>query len=82
MGLHLNVIAKAVAHGAHAMLIVDGAGWHGAKCLQVPDNITFVKLPPYSPELKTMENVCAYQRSKKLAVSVFDTYEEILGKCA
>ena len=26
MGLHLNEIAKAVAHGAHAMLIVDGAG--------------------------------------------------------
>jgi hypothetical protein len=41
-----------------------------------------VKLPPYSTELKTMENVCAYQRSKKLAVSAFDTYEEILGKCA
>jgi len=28
MGLQLNEIAKAVAHGAHAMLIVDGAGWH------------------------------------------------------
>ena len=57
MGLHLNEIAKAVAHEAHAMLIVDGAGWYGAKCLQVPDNITLVKLPPYSPELNPMENV-------------------------
>ena len=82
MGLHLNEIAKAVAHGAHAMLIVDGAGWHGAKCLQVPDNITLVKLPPYSPELNPMENVWAYLRSNKLAISVFDTYEEILEKCA
>ncbi len=80
MGLHLNEIAKAVAHGAHAMLIVDGAGWHGAKCLQVPDNITLVKLPPYSPELNPMENVWAYLRSNKLAISVFDTYEEILKK--
>ena len=68
MGLHLNEIAKAVAHGA--------------KCLQVPDNITLVKLPPYSPELNHMENVWAYLRSNKLAISVFDTYEEILGKCA
>ena len=82
MGLHLNEIAKAVAHGAHAMLIVDGAGWHGAKCLQVPDNITLVKLPPYSPELNPMENVWAYLRSNKLAISVFDTYDEILEKCA
>ena len=77
MGLHLNEIAKAVAHGAHAMLIVDGAGWHGAKCLQVPDNITLVKLPLISPELNPMENVWAYLWSNKLAISVFDTYEEI-----
>ena len=76
--MHLNKIAKAVAHGAHAMLIVDGAGWHGAKCLQVPDNITLVKLPPYSPEMNPMENVWAYLRSNKLAIPVFDTYEKIL----
>ena len=68
MGLHLNEIVKAVAHGA--------------KCLQVPDNITLVKLPPYSPELNPMENVWAYLRSNKLAISIFDTYEEILEKCA
>ena len=29
MGLHLDEIAKAVAPGSHALLIVDGAGWHG-----------------------------------------------------
>ena len=68
IGLHLNEIAKAVAHGA--------------KCLQVPDNIMLVKLPPYSPEMNPMENVWAYLRSNKLTVPVFDTYEEILGKCA
>ena len=67
MGLHLNEIAQAVAHGA--------------KCLQVPDNITLVKLPPYSPKLNPMENVWAYLRSNKLAISVFDTYEEIFEKC-
>ena len=69
MGLHLDEIAKAVAPGSHALLIVDGAGWHGAKCLQVPDKITLVKLPPYSPELNPMENVWAYLRAnKQLAV--------------
>jgi hypothetical protein len=68
MGLHLNEITKAVAHGA--------------KCLQVPDNITLVKLPTYSPEMNPMENIWAYLRSNKLAIPVFDTYEEILEKCA
>ena len=57
MGLHLDEIANAVATGSHAVLIVDGEGWHGAKCLQVQDKITLVKLPPYSPELNPMENV-------------------------
>ena len=54
MELHLAEISKAVATGAHAVLIVDGAGWHDAKDLRVPDNITLLKLPPYSPELNPM----------------------------
>ncbi len=81
MGLHLEEIAKAVAPGAHALLIVDGAGWHGAKALDVPDNITLLKLPPYAPGLNPMENVWAYLRSNKLAISVFDSYSDILNKC-
>ena len=81
MGLHLEEIAKAVAPGAHALLIVDGAGWHCAKALEVPDNITLLKLPPYAPELNPMENVWAYLRANKLAISVFDSYSDILNKC-
>lgn len=81
MGLHLEEIAKAVAPGAHALLIVDGAGWHCAKALDVPDNITLLKLPPYAPELNPMENVWAYLRANKLAISVFDSYSDILNKC-
>ena len=81
MGLHLDEIAKAVAPVAQALLIVDGAGWHGAKALNVPDNITLLKLPPYAPELNPMENVWAYLRSNKLAISVIDSYNEILDKC-
>lgn len=67
MGLHLEEIAKAVAPGAHALLIVDGAGWHCAKTLDVPDNITLLKLPPYAPELNPMENVWA-QQTRNLGV--------------
>ena len=50
--------------------------------MNVPDNIRFVKLPPYLPELNPMENVWAYLGSNKLAISVFVTYEENLEKCA
>lgn len=82
MNLHLAEIAKTVAQGAHALLIIDGAGWHVAKGVKVPDNITLLKLPPYAPELNPMENVWQYLRANKLAITVFDSYEDILDKCA
>ncbi len=81
MSAHLAEIAKTVASGAHALLILDGAGWHGSAELKVPDNITLLKLPPYSPELNPMENVWAYLRANKLAISVFDNYEQIVDRC-
>ena len=82
MELHLAEIAKTVTTDAHALLIVDGAGWHDAKDLSVPDNITLLKLPPYAPELNPMENVWQYLRVNKLAITVFDTHDEILDKCS
>lgn len=81
MNAHLVEIAAAVAPGAHAILVMDGAGWHGAGALRVPENITIVKLPPYAPELNPVENVWAYLRANRLAISVFDTYDDIVARC-
>jgi transposase len=36
-------------------MAVDGAGWHVAHALRIPDNVTLVLLPPYSPELNPVE---------------------------
>jgi hypothetical protein len=49
MNLHLAEIADTVAHGAHAVLLVDQAGWHMSTRLVVPSNITIIALPPKSP---------------------------------
>lgn len=46
MNLHLAEISRSVDSCAHAVLILDGAGWHGAHDLVVPDNITLLSLPP------------------------------------
>ena len=81
MNAHLAEIARSVAPGAHALLVLDGAGWHGSATLAVPDNISLLHLPPYAPELNPVENVWAYLRANKLAITVFDTYEEILDAC-
>ena len=49
MQLHLDEIATKVSPGAHAILLLDQAGWHGRKILQVPRNITLMPLPPRAP---------------------------------
>ena len=46
MQLHLDDIAAKVAPRAHAILIFDQAGWHGAKSLKTPSNVSLIQLPP------------------------------------
>lgn len=43
--------------GHRAVLVLDGAGWHTAHALIVPDGIDVVRLPPASPELQPVERV-------------------------
>lgn len=40
-----------------AVVVLDGAGWHTAKDLRVPDGIDLVFLPPASPELQPAERL-------------------------
>src|SRR4051794_7509006 len=50
-GLHLAEIGRHVAPGAHGVVVLDRAGWHGAGGLAVPENLTLLPLPSYAPEL-------------------------------
>lgn len=81
MSMHLAEISKQVAPGAHAVLVVDGAGWHIADDLVIPRNVSLLFLPPYSPELNPIENVWQFLRHNKLAITVFDDYPDIVDKC-
>ena len=82
MTLHLAEISKAVAPGAHGVVILDGAGWHtpGGR-LEVPANISTLVLPPYSPELNPQENIWQFLRQNYLSNRVFDTYTAIVDAC-
>ena len=46
MGLHLDEISQAVSPGAHAVVLLDQAGWHTSAKLKVPANISLLPLPP------------------------------------
>ena len=68
---HLSEISSQVAADAHAVVILDRAGWHRSQALVVPGNITLLELPPYSPELNPVERIWHYLRSHWLANTVF-----------
>src|SRR5260370_1313483 len=77
----LEEISRAVAPGAHAMVILDQAGWHTTRKLKVPKNLTTVSLPPACPELNAAENIWQYLRQTYLSNRVFKSYTDILDAC-
>jgi transposase len=81
MSLHLAEIATEVAPGAHAVLLLDQAGWHLSKRLVVPPNITLLPLPPKCPELNPVENIWQFMRDNWLSNRIFSSYEALLGLC-
>ena len=52
-----------VDRDVHVVMVWDQAGFHTAKNLKIPENVTIVPLPPYSPELNPVENLWHYLRS-------------------
>jgi transposase len=78
MQAHLAEIGRTVARGAHAVLLLDRAGWHTSSRLTIPRNITLLYLPARSPELNPVENVWQYLRQNHLSNRVFPSYETIL----
>ena len=78
MSHHLAEIAKAVAPGAHAVLLLDKAGWHTTKKLALPANITLMPLPARSPELNPVENIWQFLRENWLGNRIFQSYADIL----
>jgi transposase len=78
MQLHLDEISRRVAKGAHAVLLLDRAGWHTTAKLEIPNNITPIFLPSRAPELNPVENVWQYLRANWLSNRVFDSYDAIV----
>ena len=77
MNAHLRFISGQVAPGGHAVLVLDRAGWHVAKALAVPANVTLLHLPPYSPKLNPVERVWAFMRGHFLSNRAYKDYDEL-----
>lgn len=78
MNVFLKMLSAELAPHEHAVLIMDQAGWHRARTLEVPDTITILYLPPYAPELNPVELLWAYLRSHYLSNRAYDDYRHLL----
>jgi transposase len=74
----LEQFSQALPPQVQAVLVWDGAGYHRAKQLQVPPNITLLQLPPYAPELNPIENLWHYLKSHHWSNRAYDDYEALL----
>lgn len=81
MNLHLAEISQAVATDAHAVLLMDQAGWHSSAKLELPANISIMLLPPKSPELNPTENTWQFMRDNWLSNRVFKSADDIVDHC-
>lgn len=81
MDLFLAHFADTLEDDVHAVMVLDDAGWHDARALAVPSNVTLAWLPPYSPELNPLERVWLYLRERNLSLRVLDDTEAIIDAC-
>jgi transposase len=77
----LDELGRAVAPDAHAVVLMDCAGWHVAKKVAIPANLTPVFLPAYSPELNAIERLWLYLRERFLSHRLWPSYDDILDAC-
>ena len=60
---------------AFVVMVLDGASSHKSKELKIPDNVSLIPLPPYSPELNPAEQIWNILRRDYFANRVFDSLD-------
>ena len=74
MNVFLERFSATLAADVHAVMIWDQAGFHTGHNLIVPENITVLTLPPYSPDLNPVENLWHDLRNHYWANRAFADY--------
>jgi len=81
MNHHLQFISGEAGPDAHVILVLDQAGWHTAKALEIPENISLLYLSAYSPELNAVERLWAHLKSHYLSNRAYADYNDLLNIC-
>jgi transposase len=77
MSSFFEQFATEVSSNIHVVIVWDQAGFHTSKNLKIPDNVTIVPLPPYSPEQNPVENLWHYLRSHYWSNRIYADYDAL-----
>lgn len=62
------------------LLAADNASWHRSKGLEIPENIEFFYLPPYTPEMNPIEQIWKELRKQGFKNEIFATLEKVVDR--
>ena len=48
----------------YKIVVIDNAGFHSTKNIEVPDNIYLLRIPPYNPELNPCEQIWQFIKNR------------------
>ena len=78
MTMHMQEIGNCLSPQSHAIVVMDGAGWHKSEQLKIPDNISICHLPPYCPELNPIERLWLWIKDRYLSHRLFETMDNLI----
>lgn len=79
MGIFLQELSK--AHSDDKIILVcDGAAWHKANVLNIPENIFLLFLPPYTPEMNPIEQIWKEIRKRGFRNEIFKTLDNVIDR--
>ena len=80
---HMNVFLKELSKeyaGDDIILVCDGAAWHKSSTIELPENITLIHLPPYTPEMNPIEQIWRELRTQGFKNEVFPTLKKVVDR--
>ena len=77
MNLFFEQFSRHLSPNEHAVMILDRAGYHHSKRLEIAENMTLLYLPPYSPELNPVEQLWHYLRDHYWSNRCFPQYRDL-----
>jgi hypothetical protein len=78
MNEFLRRFSVTLAEDEHAVMVLDGAGWHTSHALAIPANLSLLRLPAYAPALNPVERIWLYLRERHLSHRMLEDYQAIL----